>query len=68
MTFKESGDSYDGAWANDKMNGQGKYTWKDGSFYEGDFSNDIIEGEGKITYTISGAWYEGSWEKNMKQG
>ena len=39
----ESGNTYNGQWAEDKMSGRGTYYWaKEGATYEGFFSEDKI--------------------------
>ena len=34
----------------DKLHGQGKYTFADGSVYAGDFQRDMRHGHGEMTY------------------
>ncbi len=41
-----SGDNYDGDWIAGKCNGNGVYTYKNGSIYKGEFKNDQFEGKG----------------------
>jgi len=42
------------------LNGQGRFTWKDGKKYEGDFKNSKFHGEGVVIYPnqnkIRGTW------------
>jgi hypothetical protein len=35
----DNGDTYEGNWVNDVINGYGKYTWSSGDVYEGNLSN-----------------------------
>ena len=56
-----NGDKYEGDFANDQKNGQGKYhknlgvyTFKNNDKYEGDFKNDKKEGKGKKPYSYRG--------------
>jgi hypothetical protein len=37
---------YSGKWLNDKMSGQGTFTFHSGSKYEGNFVEDIFNGKG----------------------
>ena len=32
---------YEGDWANDKLEGNGKYIWKDGEYYIGQYKNGL---------------------------
>ena len=45
--MKNPGSTYDGQWKNDKQEGKGTSSWKNGRRYEGDFKNDEISGEGR---------------------
>ena len=42
-SFRTSGDQYVGTWVEDRMEGQGKYVYKNGTVYEGSFHNNVIE-------------------------
>ena len=57
----DNGDTYEGNWVNDVINGYGKYTWSSGNVYEGNWKNDARNGYGKITWS-DGDVYEGNWE------
>ena len=41
-----SGHKYEGEWKDDKMSGQGVYTWPDGSRYEGEWKDGKASGQG----------------------
>ncbi len=64
-TFK--GDTYEGDWLNGKMNGQGRYTWADGSYYEGDVVDNLCSGYGKKV-SKNGNVYEGQWKNSLPDG
>ena len=40
--------TYQGQFKEQKMNGKGKFIWKDGGSFEGQFLNDTINGKGKL--------------------
>ena len=50
-----------------KPNGQGTYTWSDGSEYEGEFRDGIQNGQGVSTYP-SGNKYMGEWRDGKYDG
>jgi len=41
---------YVGEWKGGNQNGQGKFTFTDGSYYEGNWVQDKPEGDGTFTY------------------
>lgn len=51
------GDIFEGEWENDKANGFGTYTHKNGAVYEGTWVNDVQDGKGKETWA-DGSVYE----------
>ena len=53
---------YDGEWKEDKKDGQGTYTWKNGDKYEGEWKDDKKHGEGVLLY-INGSKLEGEFRK-----
>ena len=64
---------YDGNWAEDQYNGQGKKQYRDGRLYQGEFQKGIRQGKGKIVYAkrpdcpVQG-WYEGEWSEGKFHG
>ena len=48
-------------------NGQGKYTWDDGSMYVGEWANGESHGRGKLTFS-NGNVYEGEFEDGEAHG
>ena len=61
------GDTYEGYWENDRLNGEGLYIWKIGGKYLGTFSKGSISGIGKRIYP-SGNWYCGEFVNGKKCG
>ena len=51
----------------DKINGQGKYTYANGNVYEGDWKEDKMNGRGTLTWT-NGNVYVGEWKENKING
>jgi hypothetical protein len=63
-----NGDVYKGQFSESKMQGKGKYTFKEqGDVYEGDFKNDQFDGKGKFT-TKSGNIYDGDFKEGKFNG
>ena len=58
---------YEGQLKQDKMEGQGKYYFKNGDIYEGEFKNNKREGKG-IYYMKNGNKYEGDFKNDKKEG
>ena len=58
---------YEGQWANDYRNGNGKMTYRNGSVYEGQWANDARNGNGKMDYR-KGSVYEGQWANGDRNG
>ena len=48
-------------------NGEGVYTFADGSVYKGNFNNDMIHGYGLFSYR-NGDKYEGNFLKGLRHG
>ena len=49
------------------INGQGTYTWSDGSTYEGEWNEGKMNGQGKFTWYDSST-YEGEWKDGKRDG
>ena len=62
-----SNGNYEGDWIKGNREGQGKYTFRDGSSYEGGWMNGLREGRGKYTFQ-DGNTYEGHWIKGIPKG
>ena len=54
-------------WDNDKMHGQGRYSFTSGAEYVGQWCEGRMHGEGKMTYA-DGTSFEGSWCQNLMHG
>lgn len=52
----------------DKLHGQGKYTFADGSVYAGDFQRDMRHGHGEMTYINGRTRFVGTWNNNWRNG
>ena len=59
--------TYNGNWANGKMNGKGKFTYPDGSYYEGEFINGKKCGFGLYKWE-NDKYYEGKWKNDKQNG
>ncbi|VDQ00890.1 unnamed protein product [Trichobilharzia regenti] len=59
---------YVGQTHNDKRNGNGKFTMKDGSVYEGDFTDGEISGKGRRYYPLSKNEYIGHFMLGERHG
>ncbi len=59
--------SYDGDWRHGKMQGMGKYLFRDGLAYEGEFHNNRPEGKGRTSYA-DGQTYVGEWKAGRYEG
>nr|BBC28437.1 1-phosphatidylinositol-4-phosphate 5-kinase [Yamagishiella unicocca] len=63
-----NGDVCTGTWSQSGMpDGEGKYTWRDGSIYEGSWKEGAKHGVGKYTWP-SGATYHGEWRDGSMHG
>lgn len=65
--FTTIGDKYEGFMKNGKRDGNGKYTWADGSVYEGGYKDDMKQGEGTYRWA-DGSSYTGSFYNDVKDG
>ncbi|MGT2930638.1 MORN repeat-containing protein [Streptococcus dentasini] len=67
LTFDKGKIVYTGHVKNNKMNGQGRLTYKNGDKYSGDFVNGQFEGKG--TFTSKSGWrYKGEFTKGQANG
>ena len=48
---RADGREYEGDWKDNKMHGQGEFTWPDGKKYIGDYRKDKKEGNGKFIWS-----------------
>ena len=60
-------EEYEGMWENDKMHGQGHYTFTSGAEYNGQWVEGKMHGFGKMVYA-DGTSYEGTWSDNLMHG
>jgi hypothetical protein len=60
-------DCYTGEWKNNKIEGKGKYIWKNVNIYEGDFKEGKRTGKGKRTFE-NGDIYSGDFVDNKFEG
>ena len=67
LTYKGSGDIYEGEFLNQKW-GQGVYSWKrDGRVYNGQWQWDEMQGKGTMNYS-DGGHYQGDWKAGKRHG
>ncbi|KAK1402242.1 Phosphatidylinositol 4-phosphate 5-kinase [Heracleum sosnowskyi] len=62
-----NGDVYLGNLKGMLPDGNGKYTWSDGTVYEGDWDKGKMTGKGKVLWP-SGASYEGDFSRGYRHG
>lgn len=62
-----NGANYEGEYKENMKEGQGKFTYPDGSVYEGSWKADKRDGEGEYRYA-SGDVYRGAWKEDKKHG
>ena len=67
ITWKETGNSYEGDWVYHHKTGKGKYTWANGAYYEGDFVDGNFNGYGIRLYS-DGCRYEGQFKDDKRHG
>ena len=61
------GCKYTGQWRAARREGEGTFTWADGSKYVGTWSSNLKEGHGELTLT-SGDTYVGQFKQDKKHG
>jgi hypothetical protein len=59
-TFRTNGSTYEGEFKNDTFDGQGTYTWPDGSKRVGEFSDAKLNGQVTVSYA-NGDVYSGTY-------
>lgn len=59
--------TYDGNWKDDEMDGDGSFSWPDGSSYIGAFSKGQIHGYGTYKWP-EGSTYTGDWVRGRMNG
>jgi hypothetical protein len=64
---KYEGDCYTGEWKNNKMEGKGKYVWKNGNIYEGEWKEGKRTGKGKLAFE-NGDTYSGDFVNSKCEG
>jgi hypothetical protein len=62
-----TGAIYAGEWLDDKFDGQGTYSFRDGKKYTGQFRNNKRNGEGTFTWP-DGARYVGGYKDDIRNG
>jgi hypothetical protein len=65
VTYRDGG-IYEGNWDN-KREGAGKMTWKNGNKYQGDWKDNLQHGRGLMTYW-DGSRYNGEWRMGQRHG
>jgi len=57
-----NGDIYEGEWGEDKMHGEGTYTYKkSGDIYSGTWASNKKNGEGTYEYAVDSSMVSGTW-------
>ena len=59
--------TYEGEWLNNRKDGIGIETYKDGSKYMGEYKNGLKQGLGTY-FWADGSIYEGEWKYNLMEG
>ena len=62
-----NGQSYEGEFRNNKLNGKGVFNWGDGKIYTGNYVNNKKHGYGKLKWN-NNSFYEGYWVNNKQHG
>lgn len=66
-SWADEGKRYEGEWKQDKMEGKGKFTWKDKRSYEGHYKDGKKSGHGVMIWP-SGVKYVGEWQNGQQNG
>ena len=67
MIFARKGSKYEGEWRNDRYNGRGKFTYRNGDIFEGQFKDNKRIGRGTYTWA-NGAVYVGEFKNKTRHG
>ncbi len=67
VTIKYEGGTYIGEVSNGVPNGQGTYTWSDGTKYVGEYKDGKIHGQGTVTFA-DGRRYVGQFKNEECDG
>ena len=65
--FAESERTYEGSFSQNKFEGKGRLTFKDGRMYDGDFVEGKKHGNGTMVFP-NGNKYIGQWENDVQHG
>eukprot|EP00943_MAST-04B_sp_MAST-4B-sp1_P004177 g4177.t1 len=65
--LKSQTEYYDGAWINDRREGFGFYSYKNGSTFEGEWINGVRNGSGVFQYP-DGSYYNGKFLNDKRHG
>lgn len=60
-------EEYEGEWKEDKMDGEGRYTFTSGAEYVGSWKEGKMNGTGKMVFA-DGTSYDGIWTNNLMHG
>jgi len=66
--FEDSGEIYEGGWANGARNGIGICVYPDGAMYEGDWLNGREHGKGLLMMSDRTIIYDGEWQDGVMAG
>jgi hypothetical protein len=64
---KPSGETYEGEWVDDVMEGKARLTFADGAFFEGEFANNARV-KGKYATADGATEYVGRWKHDLRDG
>ena len=67
VIYKNTGESYEGEFKDDKLTGYGCYKWNNNHIYNGQFLNGNMNGIGYYTWP-EGGYYKGNYINNIKEG
>ena len=67
IKYCQSGDTYDGEFKDDKINGYGTYTWNNNCKYTGEMKDGEMHGKGIFTWP-DGCEYNGNYVNGIREG